>query len=336
MTVTSFRDPPAKQVVRERWNTPFLKYLHNTYGFRYRYMGLPGTDLLDVKLWADMIDEVIAFEIPCSGPDERAWVKQLRTNLRKLKIEGVAYFGSFEEVVILRKDRDGQRYSQGKVITLYNLDFCDEISSTIPTLEHGKQLWRFEALRQILQDQKECYRRDGRPSHFIILLTVRNQIEASKIRDFLSNNLLSETQSYYSACESEKPVPTHGPLCGTHAWSLKAFLYNTLRGYFTTPNVSALFFPIIKYIGTPISLRGGKLLKSPMLHWMLLCKFGALQNPTPSFYPTDFLSRAISLAVEETDIVTQAEPGEMTWPIRHLSSVEWFQSFKHNFFTNGI
>jgi hypothetical protein len=168
-----------------------------------------------------------------------------------------------------------------------------------------------------------------------MLLTVRNQIEASRIRAFLQDNLLSETRSYCSSCEALKPLPAEGPVLGTHAWSLKAFLYNTLTGYFTTPNVSTLFFPIMKYDGTPIRLRGGKRLRSPMLHWMLLCKFGVAQRPTPSFYPTGFLSQAISLAVEGSDIVTQAEPGEVTAPIQHLSSVEWFQSFGRDFFTDG-
>ena len=58
-----FRESSGKKTVRENWNTPVLRYLHSKYGIRYRYMGLPGTELNDVKLWADMIDEVIAFEV---------------------------------------------------------------------------------------------------------------------------------------------------------------------------------------------------------------------------------------------------------------------------------
>lgn len=333
---SSFRDSPAKQVVRREWNTPFLRYLHDKYGIRYRYMGFPGTALTDVRLWADMIEEIIAFELPSPGLDERAWVKQLRANLAKLQIPGVAYFGSFEEVVILRKDYDGQHYSQGKVITLYNLDFCNEIASRVSTREYGKQLWRFEALRVILQDQRECYRRASGPSHFIILLTVRNQIEASQIRGFLGANLLSETQSYCSTCERINPIPLSGPLIGSHAWSLKAFLYNILTEYFTTPNISTLFFPFVKYIGTPIRLRGGKRLSSPMLHWMLLCKFGTPEYPTPSFYPSNFLGQVTSLIAEKTGIAIQAEPGELANSDQPLSPVNWFQPFEPIFFENSV
>ena len=57
-------DSPGKRAVRELWNTPLLRELYQNHGFRYRYMGLPGVDLLDVDLWKDMIEEVIAFEVP--------------------------------------------------------------------------------------------------------------------------------------------------------------------------------------------------------------------------------------------------------------------------------
>ena len=62
--VSPFTDNPEKGVVRQQWNTPLLQHLHQQYGVRYRYLGLPGTDLIDVKLWREMIDEVIAFEPP--------------------------------------------------------------------------------------------------------------------------------------------------------------------------------------------------------------------------------------------------------------------------------
>lgn len=334
MTTSSFRGSAAKCVVREHWNSSFIRYLHTEYGLRYRYMGFPGTDLADVKLWKDMIDEVIAFELPSPDPNDRLWITQLRTNLKRLAIPGVAYLGSFEEVVILRRDHDGQPYKQDKVITLYNLDFCDEIASKVDTLELGKKQWRFEALRVILQDQKQCYLHSGGPCHFIILLTVRNQIGAARIRNFLRNNLLEETHSYCENCGSINPIPPRGALIGSHAWSLKAFLYNTLRSYFGAPNICALFFPIVKYIGTPVRLDTGDFLESPMLHWMLFCQFGEPERPTPSFYPNHFLSQVTSLSVKESGVAIDPEPGEIASSSQSLSPVEWFQPFKPIFFTN--
>ena len=38
-------DNPGKRTVRESWNTPILRFLNSEYGFRYRYMGLPGIEL---------------------------------------------------------------------------------------------------------------------------------------------------------------------------------------------------------------------------------------------------------------------------------------------------
>lgn len=332
MRESSFKESPAKKIVREEWNTPFLRYLHGKYGVRYRYMGLPGSDLVDIALWKDMIEEVIAFERPADGPDERVWVTKLRTNLRKLGIPGITYFGSFEEVVILRQDYDGQSYRQDKVITLYNLDFCDEIASQVETREYGRKIWRFEALRVILQDQKECYRQGGEPSHFIILLTVRNQIQGSRIKIFLELNPLSETKSYCATCEKINPIAIEKPLIGTHAWALKAFLCNTLKQYFTTPNVSALFFPFVKYKGTPIKLSSGKLLSSPMLHWMILCKFGEDENATPNFYPENFLENIVSLTTGESIMTMQPEPGESLNSKQEISPVEWFRTFESSFF----
>jgi hypothetical protein len=298
-------------------------------------MGFPGSDLVDIRLWADMIEEVIAFELPCPyGSDERAWVKEIRFKLRKLGIPGVVYFGPFEEVVILREDYDGQYYKQDKIITLYNLDFCDEIASKIETREYGKKLWRFEALRQILHDQQECYKQNSSQSFFIILLTVRNQIGASRIANFLSDNLLSETQSYCLNCNGENPIPlSDTPLVGTHTWALKAFLYNTLKTYFAQPNICALFFPLVKYEGTPIVRKEeGVSMTSPMLHWMFLCKFGESENPTPTFHPSRFLEQTVSLVADSAGITLHAEAGEVVNSKQPISSVDWFQPFEGFFF----
>ena len=170
-----FTDNPEKRVVREQWDTPLLEHLHNRHGVRYRYLGLPGTELIDVKLWRDMIDEVIAFEPLDENGYGRQAINALRQNMRKAGIPGRAYCGSFEEVVHLRRDCDGQDYDQGGLVTLYNLDFCDEISSPVSTQERGQRVWRFQAIRQVLRDQVEYFNEAGPPKHFILMLTVRNQ-----------------------------------------------------------------------------------------------------------------------------------------------------------------
>ncbi len=164
-----FHDNPDKITVREAWDTPLLQHLHQRYKIRYRYLGLPGVDLIDIQLWQSMIDEVIAFEPPSPppNPNPREAINLLRKNMRLRGIRGIAYWGSFEEVVMLRRDFDGQNYVQPKLITLYNLDFCDEITSKVETRRHGRRVWRFEAIRQILRDQAACYepRQASSPLH---------------------------------------------------------------------------------------------------------------------------------------------------------------------------
>jgi len=329
--VTSFRESPAKRVVRERWDTPLLMYLHREYGVRYRYMGFPGTALTDVRLWKDMLDEVVAFERPAPTGDPRGWITELRTNLMLLGVRSITYYGSFEEVVVLRRDLDGQAYNQDKIITLYNLDFCDEIGSRVPTPE-GDRVWRFEALRTIVEDQSLCYRRGGEPAYFILLLTIRNQIGAKQIRSFLRpSGLLAETEAYRRSCERVRRLPQTGNLIGRHAWSLKAFLYNTLRNYFGTPNISALFFPLAKYAGTPVS----RAVPSPMLHWMILCRFGEREDAGPKFFPQDYLAGVVSLETNGSGMRLSAEPGERPNPGQPLQVVDWFLANRPSSFDFG-
>ena len=324
-----FSDSLGKRAVRELWNTPLLTYLHGSYDVRYRYMGLPGVDLLDVRLWKDMIDEVVAFEVRArpnnNDPQGRRSITALRRNLRLLGIRGHAYFGPMEEVVILREDYDGTEYRQEQVVTLYNLDFCDEIGSRIATRREGRQVWRFEAIRQILRDQRECYRRVGGPSLFVMLLTIRDQIDAGRLRGFLAKDLYHDTQEYVEACNGQTPLPASGYVLGTHTWALKAFLHGIIRQYLSNPHISALFFPVVKYTGVPVRSRRG-VLPSPMLHCMILCRFDDPQSPCPSFLPADYLRAATSVrAREDHTLVWEAEPGEPLAVQTNPASQDWLR-----------
>ena len=326
-------DTPAKRTVREQWNTPLLRLLNERHGFRYRYMGLPGVDLLDVKLWRDMIDEVVAFEIRArrtqDDPEGRRNIIKLRRNLRLLGVPGRAFFGPMEEVVILRRDYDGNHYDQKGVITLYNLDFCDELSSPIDTSKQGKQVWRFEAIRQILRDQQQAFQEHREPGFFVILLTVRDQMGSQKLRDFLSGSLYADTSEYLDVCGGIESLPLEGFVLGSHTWALKAFIHNTLRQYLANPNISAMFFPLVRYFGTP--LQQGKI-KSPMLHCMVICRFDELQAPYPSYMPKDYLSCINSVTVtDEGKLAWAPQRGESITATGQPSSLTLFQDWGLSF-----
>ena len=329
MTTPNAFDSPGKRAVRDLWNTPVLELLNQEYGFRYRYMGLPGVDLIDVKLWRDMIDEVIAFEVPArptrNDPQGRRHIRTLRRNLQLLGIPGYAFFGPMEEVVILRRDYDGNQYGQNRVITLYNLDFCDEISSRISTMEQGEQVWRFEAIRQILRDQQQSFQQHGGPRSFIVLLTVRDQIDSQKLREYLSGNLYDDTFAYLAACGGTHSLPLKGYVLGTHTWALKAFIHNTLRQYLVNPHIAATFFPLVRYSGTPVHTGNGSL-ESPMLHCMFICHFDRQQTPSPSYLPGNYLSSVSSVSVTATgDLGWDPQPGEPQTTTGNPSSSTWFQ-----------
>ena len=321
-------DTPTKRAVREEWNTPLLRFLNSEHGFRYRYMGLPGVDLLDLQLWRDLVDEVVAFEVRAkpTGRDRtgRRNINKLRSNLRALGFNARSYFGPMEEVVILRRDHDGVPYSQSDLITLYNLDFCDEISSAVETLEAGRQVWRFEAIRQILTDQKACYDPNQGPTYFVILLTVRDQIDVAKLRSQFSNPF-ADSKSYWDNCESSNPLPADGFILGNHTWSLKTFIHDQMRKWFATPNVSSLFFPAVKYVGTPVQTGSKTTLSSPMLHMMILCRFADLTSPNPLHLPDRFLeSVACVRANDNGTLAWEPEPGEPNSLMESPDPKEWF------------
>ena len=321
-----FVDNPQKVVVRRDWDTPLLRHLHDSFGVRYRYCGLPGVDLIDVRLWQDMIDEVVAFEPPDDSPDGRRAITALRRNLGVYGINGRAFWGSFEEVVVLRQDFEGTVYSQDRVVTLYNLDFCDEIASKIQTRTQGKRLWRFEALRQILRDQYDCSRRENEPKWFILMVTVRNQMDAQKLRGFLGRkDLISSAKEYHDECVKVRPLPESGALTGTHTWAIKAFLFNTLCRYFGNPTLDALFFPCVLYEGTRTRIRGRqgrhRFLRSPMLHLVILCRFANREAQGPEQWPDGFLGCS-SVSVSGDTLVASRQTGEAT-AAQIPSSVVW-------------
>lgn len=326
-----FHDNPEKGVVREHWDTPLLRYLHDRFRVRYRYLGLPGVDLIDVNLWRDMIDEVIAFEPPGRLPNRRAAIDQLRLNMRIRNIPGIAYFGSFEEVVMLRKDFDGQHYSQNKLITLYNLDFCDEITSKVETQEHGKQVWRFEAIRQILRDQAVCFQREGSPRHFIMLLTIRNQSSGAKLHHLLTGPaLLAEAKEHRQSCSVSNPFHDNSnePLIGTHTWALKAVVFNYLLSYFNNPCLSTLFFPGVMYNGTPVAVGRGRArttIPSPMLHWVVLCRFAEPEQVSPACWPSRYLGRSCVSVGGDPPLFWSPQTGETDGSPLAPNPVAWLE-----------
>jgi hypothetical protein len=320
-----------KDLIRINWNTPVLRYLHDQYGIKYRYLGLPGVDIIDVLLWKDMIEEVIAFEQLIDGGRPRKNIIELRANLKRNLIPHCTYVGSIEEVIILRKDFENQQYSQGNVITLYNLDFCDEISSKIHTIERGIKAWRYEAIRTIFTDQKTAYINNGRkPNTFILLITIRNQIYSTLLKELLRDIKYASSQARLRYFDEQVPlIPNDMSLLGNHGWAIKIFLYEFLCNCLYSPNITALFFPTILYNGTPTETTTGTI-PSPMMHLMIFCQFANPESATPDIFPNNVLSFA-NVEIKDSDFVWQTEtpvdiiPGEppnsRNWLDQHVGNL---------------
>ena len=301
-------------------------------------MGLPGIELLDLLLWRDWIDEVIAFETRAKpNPhdfDGRRNIRALRTKMREYGFSGHAYFGSMEEVVILRRDQDGTTYNQNDLVTLYNLDFCDEISSPVETPESGRQVWRFEAIRQILRDQEACHDPEAGAGYFLILLTVRNQIGVDKLSEYFAEPF-ADSRQYWDLCQTACPLPSEGFILGDHSWSLKTLIHDQLRKWFSNPNISALFFPVTKYSGTPINYGQNNEFPSPMLHMMVLCRFGDMEVSTPLFLPKHFLKTVSSVRARDDGILAwEPEPGEPVDMDELPDPEAWFVGHRENLITD--
>jgi hypothetical protein len=327
-----FQDNPEKHVVRELWDTAILEFLHRKFNVRYRYLGLPGVDLIDVRLWQKMIDEVIAFEPRDQTESGRTHIEALRRNMQRFGVPGVAYFGSFEEVVMLRMDYDGQKYSQDKLVTLYNLDFCNEITSAVETLQ-GKRVWRFEAIRQILRDQAACYEQNKGPRHFIMMLTVRDQTSGKNIQPLLSGSgLLAQAKAHHDSCIELNPIrDPRKPLIGTHTWALKVAVFNSLYAYFGNPCLSALFFPPVRYKGTRARTtdKNGRatFMQSPMLHWLILCRFAEREQPGAICLPHGFLGRSCVAVESGKSFVWDPQTGEKDGSPNPPDSVVYMNQF---------
>ena len=107
-----------------------------------------------------------------------------------------------------------------------------------------------------------------------------------------------------------------------------------MRKWFGNPNVSALFFPVVKYTGSPIS----KTVPSPMLHVMVLCrsrKLAELTVSNPLFLPSQFLTSATcARANDDGSMVWDPEPGEPKQLTGLPDSREWFKQHRGSLVTD--
>jgi len=263
-----FVDHPRKRIVRERWNTPTLEWLFQKWGAKYLYLGLPGPEAHDIKLWAKMIENVIAFEITDNtGVNPRGNFERLISNLTLLNLPHSVYHGYLEDIVLWKEDLDGMEFKLDKFITLFNLDFCNAITGKVPTPTGGK-CWRFEAIRELITLQRSLYRMTGE-ARFIMLVTARDEFHAKEMRRFIKRRTLTnEIRNAVDSILSRETLPNTEIQHNTEL--LRLFMFDFLRNCLVGQNVRSFFLPTVKFIGASR--------RSPMIHLCVICQMESVES----------------------------------------------------------
>jgi len=263
-----FVDHPRKQIVRELWNTPILEWLYSRWGAKYLYLGLPGPEAHDVKLWAKMIENVIAFEVTDDiGDNPRANFERLISNLTLLNISNTVYHGYLEDVVLWKRDLDGRKFELNKFVTLFNLDFCNAITGKVPTKD-GRRCLRFESIRELITLQRLLYRITGE-ARFVILVTALDAFHAAEMNHFIRRRTLTNgIRGAVDRILNGGTLP-HAPI-QHNTELLRLFMFEFLRNCLVGQNVRSLFLPTLKFKGTSQS--------SPMIHLCVICQMESLES----------------------------------------------------------
>jgi len=247
-------DTNNKQVIRKKWAKPLLAYLHSVVEKKLLYLGLPDTEALDIIEWLDYIDVVYAFQCrdypnPSAPDQDRKNVLALESTLRRLErtrklVTFDVFDGYIEEVLVRGYDNTPtyKEFLQNDIITIYNLDFCGQVTSPIEYVDiQGKkqQAYKFNAVDRLLNYQKNI---EFPNKKFIMFLTLHCSYDGKEFENFISNPHNTDIENYITTVKSlskGKKAP----------YLVKAFVYDQLSRFFTQNNFVPEFLPTIYYKG---------------------------------------------------------------------------------------
>ncbi|MBO0937641.1 hypothetical protein J2I47_13875 [Fibrella sp. HMF5335] len=244
----------SKRAIRSVWAKLLLSFLHDTLNKKLVYLGLPGENAYDIHEWIEYLDIVYAFE--CGNYKSQLSVEEARKKLIALEEIGLTlqrkkqlsdfqlYDGYIEEVIIRGFDNSASQkdFIQGDVITLYNLDFCNQVTSPIEYRDKEGNLekaFKFDAIGKLLKLQQSM-----KPSSkkFIMFLTLHCSFKGKEFHNFQNFPPDGQFKKYLQVVErlsKGKKAP----------YWIKAFVYYHLSGYFKMHQFTADFLPVIHYIG---------------------------------------------------------------------------------------
>jgi len=253
MPESHFLSSPNKKSIRDLWNSPMLKFLSHEFSSRLLYFGLPSPNAEDVIEWIEYIDEIIAFQCrdypkPSHPSQSDQAIQTLESKLRGLhrmnQINNyVIYDGYIEEVVVNGRDNSHLSLSLNSFITLFNLDFCNEITSPQKffneKLNREDEVFKLEIIRKIIEIQLT---NNSHPSRFVFFLTVGSNLfkqEAARfINAYRGNSRFGDyIESLSSLSKKERNIRL-----------LRAYIIITLSDIFRTHKYIPEFLPVARYV----------------------------------------------------------------------------------------
>ncbi|MCL2284640.1 MAG: hypothetical protein FWC26_15100 [Fibromonadales bacterium] len=243
-----------KKFIRNSWNKPLIKFLTEKVKEKLIYVGLPSPQADDINEWLEHIKSVIAFQCrdygkPSNPNQNREQILELEDFLRQLERQGkindyVVYDGYLEEVVLKRYDNSPNEigFKTDKFITLYNLDFCNDIASPIEYIDkdgNAQKAYKFNAIQRLLEIQKELSRISNK---FIFLLTVHCSYKGKELQNFINNPPDESIKKYLKQYSKLKGNQKNAEI-------VRLFVCYNIQKYFGANSFSYYTLPIIKYKG---------------------------------------------------------------------------------------
>ena len=216
------------------------------------YLGLPSPIAEDIEEWIDFIDEVIAFQCreygkPSDVGQSREDIEVLEERLNRYERQGLlntftVYDGYIEEVILKGVDNISKEFSQSNTIKVYNLDFCNSITSPIEyTDKYGniQAAFKFNAVKKLLRLQSEL---EENKQEFVLFLTIHASYKGQELVNFINNPDTAEHKELLEKYNTRKGVEKRSRI-------LRLFVIDTLQNYFRENHFVPHFLPTILYKG---------------------------------------------------------------------------------------
>ena len=202
---------PHKVCIRECFDKSLIHFLKNKYGCRIIYYGLPSPEAADIMCWKDDIDYVVAFQCrdypnPSSPDQSTDCIDVLYQKLSDLEASTVIdgfdlYDGYMEEVLFRGFDNSASgaiKYRHEEFVTLFNLDFCNKITSpqTYKDIEGNTiSKYKFELIDRILEYQDAVTKENDK---FVLFLTLKCSFSDQELKSYKATHN-KELSIYFSS-----------------------------------------------------------------------------------------------------------------------------------------